>query len=59
MVELSNGSFVMYFPAMGQGGGVGVATAAHPAGPFVQATAGPLPGAALGALLCFALLYDS
>ena len=44
VVALKNGSFVMYFPAMGTGGGVGVATASHPAGPFVQATDGPLNG---------------
>ena len=42
VVALKNGSFVMYFPAMGTGGGVGVATASHPAGPFEQATDGPL-----------------
>ena len=44
VVELKNGTFVMFFPAMGKGGGVGVASASHPAGPFIQASAGPLPG---------------
>jgi hypothetical protein len=44
VVALKNGSFVMYFPAMGTGGGVGVATASQPAGPFIQATDGPLNG---------------
>ena len=44
VVALKNGSFAMYFPAMGSGGGVGVATASHPAGPFEQATDGPLNG---------------
>ena len=44
VVKLKNGTFVMYFPAMGSGGGVGVASATAPAGPFVQATAGPLEG---------------
>ena len=42
VVALKNGSFVMYFPAMGSGGGVGVATASHPTGPFEQATDGPV-----------------
>lgn len=44
VVALPNGTFVMYFPAMGTGGGVGVAAASHPAGPFMQATNGPLNG---------------
>ena len=44
VVALPNGTFVMYFPAMGAGGGVGVAAASHPAGPFAQATDGPLNG---------------
>ena len=34
----------MFFPAIGAGGGVGVASATHPAGPFKQASAGFLPG---------------
>jgi hypothetical protein len=37
---------VMFFPAMGNGGGVGVASATHPAGPFRQASASFLPGTA-------------
>ena len=44
VVELKNGTFVMFFPAMGKGGGVGVASATHPAGPFRQASANYLPG---------------
>ena len=47
VVKLRNGTFVMFFPAMAnprEHGGVGVASAAHPAGPFVQASAGALPG---------------
>jgi hypothetical protein len=36
----------MFFPAMGNGGGVGVASATHPAGPFRQASASFLPGTA-------------
>ena len=35
VVKLKNGTFVMYFPAMGSGGGVGVASATSPAGPYV------------------------
>jgi hypothetical protein len=46
VVELKNGTFVMFFPAMGNGGGVGVASATHPAGPFRQASASFLPGTA-------------
>jgi hypothetical protein len=44
VVKLKNGTFVMFFPAVGPGGGVGVASASHPAGPFHQASGGLLPG---------------
>jgi hypothetical protein len=48
VVELKNGTFVMVFPAMNcpnvTDGGIGVASASHPAGPFVEARKGKLPG---------------
>jgi arabinoxylan arabinofuranohydrolase len=48
VVELKNGTFVMVFPAMNcpnkSDGGIGVASASHPAGPFVEARTGKLPG---------------
>ena len=51
VVQLRNGTFVMVFPAVGRNstegvarGGVGVASATHPAGPFMQASADRLPG---------------
>ena len=40
VVELKNGTFVMFFPAVGNGGGVGVASATSPAGPFRQVSGG-------------------
>lgn len=50
VVQLRNGTFVMVFPAVGRNsaegvarGGIGVASAAHPAGPFKQASADRLP----------------
>lgn len=51
VVALPNGTFVMVFPAMDVSasdprGGVGVASASHPAGPFSQASADRLPGTA-------------